>query len=186
MAKSYINTIVNGHTPAEVAEYVGNRGSAAFVSPQQNGYVVIYDRDDEILELEPFVDLTRVLSADLKCVALTTVNREGRLLWYLLYDSGRYITGYDSRSSAPVKVHRLCATFGAASSVPLAWLVLKAPRFLIRSELTRHKLLARILRLPAWSVGTGYESIESGKLPDGLSKTEIIQTGTAQRAPTVE
>ncbi|MGH9830861.1 MAG: hypothetical protein ACREDR_47250, partial [Blastocatellia bacterium] len=92
---------------------------------------------------------------------------------YLLYDNGRFIAGYHSRSSAPVKASRLCSTFDARSQVPFVWLLLKTPRRILFSERNRHGILAKLLRLPSWSVGADFEAIEGGHLPPGLAAADV-------------
>ena len=44
-------------------------------------------------------------------------------------------------------------------------------------ETFRHALLAKVLGIPQWCVGTGFRDIEQDDAPPGLERSELRRTG---------
>ncbi|HKV40243.1 MAG TPA: hypothetical protein VJX67_13610 [Blastocatellia bacterium] len=173
MNESHTNTVILGATPDRIEEYFRSRQRSAYISPISGRFTVVYDEQSEALELEALIEFTKTLSARLECPVLTAVDRGKSLLWYTIFENGRFMTGYDSSTRRPVQAARLSKIYGVPTLAPVVWFVLRMPHWLILSERRRHGLLVKLLGFPQWSVGSSFHTIKAGKTPAALNPTDL-------------
>ncbi len=186
MGNFYTNFTLRGPSPQSVAKAL--QGRSAFVTPSQNGCVVVYEEASDDQDLDAIMALASHLSGELNCPVLAVLNHDDDVFWYFLYDGGEPVDQYDStpgyfedryEDSVPEggDAVLLCRTFGA-EAVPAVEDVLRAPSTAEGGYLfavARHADLARLLGIPDYGVGMGYEGISNGMAPEGLTRERLIR-----------
>lgn len=99
------------------------------------------------------------------------LNHDDDVLALGLYQDGALATEYETGHAAGLSVGRLCAAWGRPGRRLPLWLLLHGPRMVF--EVFRHRLLAWLLGLPSWSVGTGYTYLMQGEYPPGLTPENV-------------
>jgi hypothetical protein len=174
MGNLYTNVTLRAAEPAAVADVLRRGGRPAFVAPRHPGGTTVYDERCETQDPRVLGELTAALSEHFACPALAVLNHDDDILALALYDRGRLVGDFETGHTGGFPVTSLCRAWDRAASAPLVWLLLRSPRPLF--EVVRHRWLARILGLPAWSVATGFGYLAQGELPPGLTFTELIDT----------
>lgn len=191
MGTFYTNITLKGVTQAQAAAWLNAQKREAYVSPEENGCVVVYDEQSEEMEMDILEALCTALSKHFNCPALAVMVYDGDFLWYLLYESGKLTDEYNSDphyfdSDEPTPPQggdpaKLCAAFGVQTTDKL----LKQIDYILRNEdiylfaMERHRDLVSALGLPLAAVDVGYDYIDAGDLPTWvvLDREALIKTG---------
>ncbi len=72
-------------------------------------------------------------------------------------------------------VQRLCDALSVPLAVAEAQSILFDEDYVFASE--RHADLVEALKLPEWSVGSGFEYLERETPPPGLQKSDLVRVG---------
>jgi hypothetical protein len=151
----YVNYTVRSADQAAVVKSL--KGRRAYVTPVKDGALVV------------------------------TVNHDDDMLWYGLFDKGRLTDEYNSwpdyfehGTSPPTggDARKLCAAFGRGGKEKEVETVLREAS---REEdgyvfaMERHADLVQALGLPAFAVGCGFNYVEEGELPEGLSEGDLVK-----------
>lgn len=189
MGSFYTNiTIRSGDLDRLRRELVAG-GRRAFLSPTQEGSVVVFDQVCEDQDPEVLKHLASLLSQRCSCAALAVMIHDDDVLTYDLYDGGSLKDEYNSApdyfdgGDAPPtggNADQLCRAFGRAGVEDEVEGILRRTRdaddaFTFETE--RHAELVRVLGLPEAAVGTGYKYLEAGELPPGLTLDDFIRAG---------
>jgi hypothetical protein len=189
MGSFYTNYTLRGPTQQSVVAALAGR--SAFVSPVDNGCVVVFDEKSDEQNQEVVVELASYLSAELRCPLLAVLNHDDDILWYQLYLNGELADEYNSspdyfeegqegEPSGPTggNAQKLCGALGADS-------VEEVERILRKSAFTddgytfafkRHADLATALGISSFGVGAGFGYISAGELPEGLEESALART----------
>jgi len=187
VGNSYVNFTVKGATAQEVADDLARDGRRAIVAPAKAGFVVVYEQDAEGLAYGPIREVGESLSREPDRAVLAVLNRDDDALGLWLFTDGELTDAYCSDPEAlqgedgeacpfptgPSDAGRFCGVLKPGSDAGGVEAALHGD-YLFAVE--RHEELARILGLPPWSVGLGYESIANGEL-DGLDARKLIRVG---------
>lgn len=158
----------------------------AFVTPAQNGAVVVFDARIESQDAKDIDRLAGPISKDLRSAALLALNHDDDLLYYALLEDGRLIDEYNSRpgyfngmeqEAIGGDAHKLAAAFGVPDRADRLDRLLHATKYTFETE--RHAALVQLLGLPPAAVGSGYETISQGELPEGVLESELRVVGAA-------
>lgn len=189
MGNFYTNCTLRGPAQHEVAAALSGR--KAFVSPSQNGSIVVFDSESDTQDQEVMTDLASRLSREFSCAALSVLNHDDDILWYQLHVNGELVDEYNSfpnyfdlnlsaNSIVPAggDAKQLCLTFGAGDSAVVETILRKSPLekggYVFAFQ--RHQDLVRELNLPDFAVGLGFKYIDRGDLPGELSNGHLIRT----------
>jgi hypothetical protein len=190
MGLFYSNFTLRGPARHEVVEKLRTLKRTAFVSPTQNGFTTIYDRESDEQDFDLIERLGSALSESLNCPVLAAVLHDDDVLYYWLFRDGEVSHDYNSSpayfdpDSEPLPPaggdgHELCETFGCPSAENQVKHLLAQDLFsdeaTIPGELERHEALAKMLGLPPCSVGVGYGTIEGGFLPDEFKDVKFTR-----------
>ena len=186
MGNFYTNYTLRGPSQQTVAKALSGR--SAIVTPAQDNCVVVFDEESDNQDVRIIAALASRLSNEANCPVLAILNHDDDILWYRLYLSGELAGEYDSspsyfdpsaEPSDPVggDAKKLCSAFGASD-------VMEVEKILRKSSFNddgytfavdRHADLARALGIPSFGVGTGYQYVVSGELPDGLEGDDLTR-----------
>ena len=177
MGNFYTNITLRGVPPSSVADALQRLHRRAYVAPALTECVTIFDARTESQDPNELGALAGALSEHLACVALAALNHDDSILALALYDRGHLITEYSSDSPAGTDAGALCRAFdtdAAWAQLLLAGL-LRGPRPLF--EIMRHRLITRVLGLPPWVAGGGYNYIAQDEAPNGLDLARVTVVG---------
>lgn len=162
-------------------------GRKAFISPVISGMAIVYDMMSD-MQYEPVItDLGMQLSDGFKVPVLAVLNHDDDILAYWLFERGKEIDSYNSapdyfenvanpRGPIGGKAEALCAMFGAGdASVIEPILRTNDDRYLFAVH--RHAALLQALGFAQDAFFYGYRYLESGEVPEGLSKGDFIEVG---------
>jgi hypothetical protein len=199
MGNWYTNVCVKGPGQAEVMATLNELRRRTYVTPDLGGWIVIYDQESDKFDLNELESLALTLSTRLSCTALASFNADDDTLWLGIYERGKLTARYASEKGQfedggefpgiPEVAAVLCRVFEAGeknqrvrkilgrrhgilgllsifSKLRLAYLV----------EVLRHGDLAEALGIPIASVGLGYEYVNRGELPEGVSRGDLRRT----------
>jgi hypothetical protein len=186
MGNFYTNYTLRGPSPQAIVALLAGR--SAFVTPAQDGCVVVLDEESDEQDTDIITLLASRLSRELRCPVLAVLNHDDDIFWYQLYLSGELADEYDSspgyfdpeaEPSAPTggDAQKLCRAFGASA-------VAEVERVLRKSSfdedgytfaVERHADLARALGIPSFGVGAGFGYVSKGELPEGLDEDTLIR-----------
>lgn len=182
MGNFYTNlTIKSGDRAAVLAAL---QGRSAFVSPVQQGCIVIWDEECE--DENDASGLAADLSSDLRAPVLVVTNHDDDVLWLQLWVRGDEVDSYNSCPSyfddsdiTPPEggdAEALCAAFGGSpervEEVLRAWSEDDEDGGYV-FETERHADLLAALGLPPSAAGSGYRYLEQGEAPRGLEMGEL-------------
>lgn len=190
MGNFYTNITLKGASQQRVAERLRQAERSAYVSPELNGCVVVYDEECEEQDLGVLARLVSGLSKDLECAALAVLIHDDDILLYQLCRAGEVVDEYNScpgyfEDVEPVPPSggdavKLCAEFGAAHAAERVASILRKSTLVgdeeYDFEVERHQALSEALGLPSFAVGTGYSSIQEGESPEGLDASMLVKT----------
>ena len=185
MGSFYVNYTVRSADQAAVVKSL--KGRSAYLTPAKDGAVVVTDEAAETQEVDAVREVGELLSTSLKTQVLAVLNHDDDMLWYGLFDKGRLTDEYNSwpdyfehGDSPPTggDARKLCAAFGRSSKEKEVETVLREAS---REEdgyvfaMERHADLVQALGLPAFAVGYGFNYLEEGELPEGLSEADLVK-----------
>lgn len=197
MGSFYVNVTLRGPSQEQVLKLLRRDRREAYVSPTRDGFTAVYDSEADSQDLEVLEELTRELSAELRCPAFAVLNHDDDILLYRLYEAGEKVDEYDSSPGyfsteepddadgdklpepAGGDGARLCERMAPGADREAVEAVLRAPimgegGYLFAAD--RHAALARALGLPGFTVGCGYTYLEAGDLPAGVEEEELRRT----------
>ena len=199
MGNWYTNICIKGSTQAEVVAALNDLGRRAYLTPEVNGWLIVYDQESDKFELNELESLAKTLSMRLSSTALASFNADDDVLWLGTYESGNLTTRYASekkhfedgpefpptRETAEV----LCRILQKPERQRQVKKILLRPHsvlgllavmfripFAYLAEVLRHHDLAQALGLPEGSVGLGYKYVDSGETPEGLNRVSLRRT----------
>lgn len=186
MGAFYTNvTVRHADVDAVIAVLVKLRRDA-FVTPPHNGAIVVFDAEIESQDARDIDRLASPISKRLRSVALLALNHDDDMLYYALLEDGRLIDEYNSRpgyfdgteqDAIGGDARKLAAAFGVPDRADRLDRVLHATKYAFEAE--RHAALVQLLVLPPAAVGSGYDTISQGELPEGVLDGELRVVGAA-------
>ena len=186
MGAFYTNVTVRHADVDAVIAVLEKLGRDAFVAPAQNGAVVVFDAHIESQDAKDIDRLASPISKRLRCAALLALNHDDDLLYYALLEGGRLIDEYNSRpgyfdgteqEAAGGDARKLAAAFGVPDRADRLDHLLHGADYTFETE--RHAALVQLLGLPPSAVGSGYDTISQGELPEGVLESELRVVGAA-------
>jgi hypothetical protein len=185
MGSFYTNYTLRGPDQPVVAAALAGR--SALVAPMSNGCVTVFDEQSDEQDQEAIGELAARLSRQFRCPVLAVLNHDDDIFCYQLYLAGELTDEYDScpdyfdpdaEPSGPSggDAQKLCDAFGSDQVAEVEQVLRKSglDEDGYTFEVERHEALAHLLGLPAFSVGTGYNYVSQGELPDGLDEDDLI------------
>jgi len=199
MGNWYTNICVKGAEQAKVVAALDELGRRAYVTPDMGGWIIVYDQESDKFDLNELESLALTLSTRLQCPALASFNADDDVLWLGIYEGGKLTTRYASAKKqfedggefpqilevaevlcrlfeVPEKNQEvrkiLCRPHGILGLLSMLFKV----RIAYIVEVLRHGDLAEALGMPIASVGLGYEYINRGETPEGLSRGNLRKT----------
>ena len=160
----------------------------AFVTPAHNGAVVVFDAHIESQDAKDIDRLAVPISKGLRSAALLALNHDDDLLYYALLEDGRLLDEYNSRpryfngteqEAIGGDARKLAAAFGVPERADGLDRLLHASKYTFETE--RHAALVQLLGLPPAAVGSGYDTVSDGELPEGLLASDLRMVGAAVR-----
>ena len=199
MGNWYTNICVKGAEQAKVVAALDELGRRAYVTPDMGGWIIVYDQESDKFDLNELESLALTLSTRLQCTALASFNADDDVLWLGIYEGGKLTTRYASQKSqfedggefplVPEVAEVLCRIFEVPEKNQQVRKILRRPhgilgllslllkvRIAYVVEVLRHGDLAETLGIPMASVGLGYEYINRGETPEGLSHGNLRKT----------
>jgi hypothetical protein len=199
MGNWYTNICVKGARQPDVAAALDELGRRAYLTPDLGGWIVIYDQESDKFDLNELESLALTISARLACTALACFNADDDVLWLGIYENGKLSTRYTSAQKhfedggefpiIPEVAEVLCRIFQTPEKDEQVRRILRRPhgflgllstfsriRIAYVVEVLRHSDLAEALGIPLASVGLGYEYVNRGETPEGLSRGKLRRT----------
>lgn len=188
MGGFYTNYTLRGPSQEDVLSQLADR--KAFVSPQSNGCVVVYDEASDSQDQEVIAALASRLSGRLGCPVLAVLDHDDDILWFQFYEEGKLTDEYNSTpgyfdpSAGPGvpaggDAQRLCEAFGASDVAAVESVLRKSffddDGYVFAHE--RHADLVKALGTPDFAVLKAYASFERGEIPDGFSPEDFVKSG---------
>ena len=184
MGAFYVNYTVKGADQQSVVRALSGR--KAFVSPEWNGFTVVFDELSDKQDQEAIAKLAGQLSSDLRSTVLAVLIHDSDILWYQLYEGGTLTDQYNSAPSyfspgsgiSPPEggdAERLCSVF-QCEDVAKVERILRASFKEYPFETERHADLVQVLNLPTYAVGYGFRAVALEYLPEGLSTEDLVET----------
>jgi hypothetical protein len=181
MGAFYVNYTVKGADPKSIVSALAGR--RAFVCPERSGCVVVFDEESDKQDQGVIAKVAAQLSASLQTTVLAALNHDSDILWYQLYQSGTLIDQYNStpdywtpksEPSLPEggDAKRICRAFNCGD-IPEVERILRMPWKAYPDAGERHADLSRVLNLPSFAVGYGFNAVVLGYLPEGLSADDL-------------
>lgn len=199
MGNWYTNICMKGTSQASVVAALDELGRRAYVTPDMSGWIIIYDQETDKFDLNELESLALTVSTKLSCTALASFNADDDVLWLGIYESGKLTKRYASERKhfedggefppIPEVAEALCRIFQASEKSQLVKKILRRPhgvlgllsavsklRLAYIVEVLRHGDLAEALGIPQASIGLGYEYVNRGETPAGLSRGDLRKT----------
>jgi hypothetical protein len=186
MGNFYTNFTLRGPSQQAVAKALAGR--SAIVTPAQDDCVVVFDEQSDTQDEAIISPLAASLSRELGCPVLAVLNHDDDIFWYQLYLRGELADEYDSspgyfdpsaEPSSPIggDALKLCSAFGVGNVAEVESVLRKSAfdedGYTFAVE--RHTDLARLLGIPSFGVGSGFQYIAEGELPDGLEQDDLVR-----------
>jgi hypothetical protein len=184
MGAFYVNYTVKGADQQSVVRALSGR--KAFVSPEWNGFTVVFDEQSDRQDQGAIAKLARQLSAELRCTVLAVLVHDSDILWFQLYENGALTDQYNSAPSyfspgtgmSPPEggnAELLCSAF-QCKDIAKVERILRASFKEYPFANDRHADLVQVLNLPAYALGYGFRSVALEYLPEGLSAEDLVST----------
>src|SRR5215471_2993726 len=174
MGNWYTNVCIKGSSQAGVVEVLDELGRRTYVTPDVNGWIIVYDQESDKFDLNELESLAKTLSTQLSCTALASFNADDDILWLGAYESGRLTTRYASETKhfedgnefpatleaaealcrifeKPEKQHQVRKILRRPHSVLGLFAVVFRIPFAYLAEVLRHRDLAEALEFPGGS-----------------------------------
>ncbi|HTT32270.1 MAG TPA: hypothetical protein VMH48_01595 [Methylomirabilota bacterium] len=199
MGNWYTNVCLKDVDQVTVVATLDELGRRAYVTPDIGGWIIVYDQESDKFDLNELESLALTLSTRLQCTALASFNADDGVLWLGIFENGKLSTRYASEKKqfedggefplVPEVAEVLCRVFEAPEKNQQVRRILRRPHgilgllstfFKVRIayvvEVLRHGDLAETLGIPLASVGLGYEYINRGETPEGLTRGNLRKT----------
>jgi len=199
MGNWYTNVCLKDVDQVTVVATLDELGRRAYVTPDIGGWIIVYDQESDKFDLNELESLALTLSTRLQCTALASFNADDGVLWLGIFENGKLSTRYASEKKqfedggefplVPEVAEVLCRVFEAPEKNQQVRKILRRPHgilgllstfFKVRIayvvEVLRHGDLAETLGIPLASVGLGYEYINRGETPEGLTRGNLRKT----------
>ena len=184
MGAFYVNYTIKGADQKSVLSALVGR--KAFVSPEQNGAVVVFDQESDKQDQKAIAKLATHLSTALHCIVFPVLVHDSDILWYQLYKGGSLIDQYNSTpdywsaKSEPSPpeggdAKELCGVFNCGDIAEVERILRMSWREYPDAG-KRHADLSRVLNLPDFAVGYGFRAVAQGYLPEDLSAEALTPT----------
>jgi hypothetical protein len=185
MGNFYVNFSVKGAGQKRVADTLSRAGRTAIITRPQNGYVVAYDEEADSQAVEPILAVGGLLSCEVGNPVLAVLNHDDDILCYWLFESGELTDSYNScpdyfgeGEDGPAEqggdARKLCTSLGTDTDPVGVEVILRGDHVF---AVEQHQQLADALGLPSWSVGSGYNYVDSCELDDELGVDGLIRVG---------
>ncbi|MBL8099431.1 MAG: hypothetical protein JNK81_09625 [Anaerolineales bacterium] len=180
-----------------VLEFLEKENRTAFVSPQQEKFVVIYDKESEDQDQKVIIDITRKLSKALGCSTFSSLVHDGDVFCYWLFENGKLVDEYNSTPDyfesetdqpvAPIggNAKKLCSAFHkeeSLSEVTRIFEIAKDTALNLSNDINDdligeeiHIELVKTLDMPLFAAEIGYYTIENNYLPSEFKKSSFTQ-----------
>jgi len=189
---TYHNITLLAVEPEEVADWLAENGFPAYISPMLDDITVVYDglsleadepatlavADDEVDPTDPLEQLLLLvseLSYELGCTAWLMLCDEAQTCIYSIYIDGNLVEQYGASDALPPS---------GGNPEFLAELFEQPKRVIkdLRAVLNRHPMLAterhekllKLLGVPPLALNIGYEQLQQGALPHGMTDLEAF------------
>jgi hypothetical protein len=185
MGNFYVNYTVRTTNAKKVAGCL--KGRSAFVTPVDNGFVVVFDEESDTQDGNVFTELGMRLSKELQTTVFGVLNHDDDILWYLLFVNGSKVDEYnsspnffteddDSTPPSGGNAELLCNIFEKDCSQKIDDLLReKSDDKHFVHAVERHAALVEALDLPLFAIGMGFNYISRGELPEGLSEGDLLR-----------
>lgn len=189
MSSNYANITLKGPTAQDIMHELDNLGRSAFIAPTVDGLTTVFDMDSDEGDIDTLSALAEDLSSYFGCPVLAVQGSDEEMLQYRLFADGDLLDSYTSpvpardlgetgmTKSVGGKADVLAQQFAAESSSEDVAEVLHCPdddcSFTLAVD--RHLSLAELLGLPLYSVGFGFNHIESGEYPEELEEDDLLR-----------
>jgi hypothetical protein len=185
MGAFYTNITLRGPEQYEIVEYLNGLKRVASVSPTINDLTVVMDELSDSQDEQVLSELTADLSKRFSCPALAVLNHDDDILLYKLFDAGEETDAYNSCPDYFETDHigtdpqggnaaGLCAIFGCSAATEKVESVLRKPYVF---QVDRHDELVRLLGLPQYAVGVGFNYLSDVTEQDMAGITLFKKTG---------
>ncbi len=172
MGNFYTNfTILNTNTDDVIRVAKELRRRAYIIGSPANN-VVLFDQVCDEQDAEEIERLGVELSAKLSARVIGCLNHDDDYLLLWFFDRGSIKARYWSCWQALAFAWKFCRVSGWLE-FPSLVIILGWPFYVF--QLRKHHSLVRLLALPEFAVGFGYEYLSRGEIPDGLSEDDIIK-----------
>lgn len=199
MGNWYTNICVKGASQANIVSALEELGRRAYVTPDMGGWIIVYDQESDKFDLNELESLALTVSTKLSCTALASFNADDDVLWLGIYENGKLTARYASQKKhfedggefppIPEVAEGLCRIFQAPGKNRDVRKILRRPhgilgllsafsklRLAYIVEVLRHGDLAEALGIPQATIGLGYEYVNRGETPAGLSRDDLRKT----------
>ena len=199
MGNWYTNVSLRGIKQIDAVAALEALGRRAYVTPEEDGWVVVYDRRCDEFDLNVLESLALTLSTRLACTALASFNADDDVLWLGVWENGVLATRYasslkefedgDEFPSAGECAQVLARIFGKPQTANQIIGILRRShgalgllslffkmRFAYVTEIERHQELAGILEIPRASIGLGFQYVDRGEMPEDMERGALRLT----------
>ncbi|HEV8487970.1 MAG TPA: hypothetical protein VGV87_30905 [Blastocatellia bacterium] len=179
MGTTYQNLTVCGAEQGTVVEALRTGGLAAFVTPEQRHFTVVFSkRGDAWDSPDAASDVAGTLSYQLGCPVFIAAVFDDDVLFLSLFEGLDRTFEYNSRERRIVNLRRLHQAAGGKGWFLVLWAILKLPHFIpYFIESFRHLHVLKALHMPTWAFAIGYTNIQrAGELPLGLTVDDLVET----------
>ncbi len=185
MGSFYVNFSVKSTNQSVIRTALQQARRTAMVSPSIDGYTVVYDRGADTQDDAEILAVGTLLSQGVAAPTLAVLNHDDDILYYWLFENGTltdtynsnpgYFYGEDEQPTTEMRaVENLCGGLGVPAAARKVYSILSNEE---DSALGRHDALVEALQLPAWPLGMGFNYLERGELPSGLSAGDLFRIG---------
>ena len=181
----------------QVYDFLKKEKRIAYVSPRQESFVVVYDKETEDQDPRILAGLAGKLSKALRCNAFASLVHDGDVFYYWLYEKGKLVDKYNSapdyfesdidKPMSPTggNAKKLCSVFDKQESLPeiiRMFEIAEETALNLESDSDAdlfgeqiHFELAKSLGMPPFAVSVGYYTIANNSLPAEFEKSSFIQ-----------
>src|SRR5215831_9661210 len=96
MGNWYTNISVKGVEQSRAVAALNDLDRRAYVTPEVDGWLVVYDEECENFDLDQLESLALTISTRLSCTALASFNADDDVLWLGTYENGKLTARYAS------------------------------------------------------------------------------------------
>lgn len=191
MGLFYTTFTTYGPDTKQIVRVLSDLHRAAFVSPTDGGFSVVYDRASEGQDFDEIGKLGRELSAAWESPILAAALHDDDVLYLWLFENGDQIDFYNSlpqyfdadAEPGPPEggdASAICGAFDRRGNEVRVEELLRAnlledELLEIVGELERHQAIISELGMPAYAAVVTYSSVEGAYVPEEFSKVEFVR-----------